>query len=510
MRDSPAVAPCRSGRVRGGCSARREGLYRAGLLLVVLVFALEIFQRLDASDVCVGNEAVEGLVVERLVERGEPVVPAALGSPVVYKPPLFHWTAAALHRLAGVTVVTATTLRATSAVYALGGLVLTILVSVRVLGVRAALLAALTLAASYQYVAEARFGRVDMALTFYEWAALVAFLGWLRTRAKFAIWLVALATGLAMLAKGPVGALLPGATMVLFLVLEGRSRDLRAVARPGPVLLAVAIGAGFYAACWLAGRTDVLQRQVASENFGRFFGSLGRMKTSYYLDPLLLNSVPMSLLAPLAVLAALRTRWREAAEPDRRHALPGMRLLALFWLVTVVFFQLAAYKRRNYLLPIWPAAAVLLAWWIDRLARRSVVVPWRRIYVAACAVMIAFNVVYLPIKERRECVHGFGRPVAEVIASHVARDAPLYSLGLDDEKDAPVLFYLHRDVEPLHADLALAPPGYLIVRDQLWRAARASAPGFEEVLEAGPAARRFVLLRRANGEQAAQASRADG
>ena len=297
---------------------------------------------------------------------------------------------------------------------------------------------------------------------------------------------------------------------MLFLVLEGRSRDLRGLARPGPVLLAVAIGASFYVACWLAGRDDVLQRQVASENFGRFFGSLGRMKTSYYLGPLLLNSVPMSLLAPCAVFAALRTRRREAAEPDERNALPVMRLLALFWVVTVVFFQLAAYKRRNYLLPIWPAAAVLLAWWIDRLALRSAVVPWRRIYVATCAVMVAFNVVYVPIKERRECAHEFGRPVAEMIASHVARDAPLYSLDLDDEKDAPMLFYLHRDVAPLQADLKLAPPGYIIAHDQTWRAARATTPGIEEILQAGPAARRFVLLRRANGEESARASRADG
>lgn len=38
--------------------------------------------------------------------------------------------------------------------------------------------------------------------------------------------------GFAMLAKGPVGALLPGTAMVLFLVMERRFNDLRAIAQP--------------------------------------------------------------------------------------------------------------------------------------------------------------------------------------------------------------------------------------------------------------------------------------
>ena len=43
------------------------------------------------------------------------------------------------------------------------------------------------------------------------------------------------------------------------------------------------------------------------------------------------------------------------------RAIGAVRLFAIFWLVTVVFFELSAFKRRAYLLPLWPASAVLLS-----------------------------------------------------------------------------------------------------------------------------------------------------
>lgn len=102
-----------------GCRSRLRA--RALMLALVAVFALEAYQPLGASNVCVGNEAVEGLVVQRLVESGGSVAPTALAGSIVFKPPLFHWTAMALHRLTDVTTVTSTSLRATSALYALAG-----------------------------------------------------------------------------------------------------------------------------------------------------------------------------------------------------------------------------------------------------------------------------------------------------------------------------------------------------------------------------------------------------
>ena len=89
---------------------------------------------------------------------------------------------------------------------------------------------------------------------------------------------------------------------------------------------------------------------MGSENFGRFFGSLGTMAPWYYVKPLLLNSVPTQPdravrgLRGATDLCRPRTLFRQ---PRGRVA---VRLFAIFWIVTVVFFSVAAYKRRAYLL----------------------------------------------------------------------------------------------------------------------------------------------------------------
>src|SRR5208283_6121624 len=106
----------------------------------------------------------------------------------------------------------------------------------------------------------------------------------------------------------------------------------------------------WYLACLVARRFDFLSLQIRSENFGRFFGTLGSMPPWYYLKPLLFNSAPWSLLLPAAVTAATIER-RAPSEvgghysQEERAALCA-KFFGIFWLVTVVFFELAAFKRR--------------------------------------------------------------------------------------------------------------------------------------------------------------------
>ena len=65
--------------------------------------------------------------VQQMVEHGVLLFPLENGSAPMYKPPLFHWTATALDRIARVNRVTAFNLRLPSALYAIAGVVLTII-----------------------------------------------------------------------------------------------------------------------------------------------------------------------------------------------------------------------------------------------------------------------------------------------------------------------------------------------------------------------------------------------
>jgi 4-amino-4-deoxy-L-arabinose transferase-like glycosyltransferase len=317
-------------------------------------------------------------------------------------------------------------------------------------------------------------------------------------------YLFALALGLATLAKGPVGAFLPAAACGLFLVLEKRLADLRKIAAPGPVLLALMVGGSWYAACLFGQRYGFLHRQIGSENFGRFFGALGAMAPWYYLEPLLLNSVPLSLLVPFAVYFVLRPYWRDnpPAQPDPRivfndgtRAGAAVRLLAIFWIVTVAFFSIAAYKRRAYLLPLWPPSAVILSWWLERIARNSNASRYLRDAVAAtCIGLTLFNFIYLPLKEVRECDGDSFKTAAAQINHIVGPGEPLASFGLGDEP-APFLFYLDRDAPPIDGKLGDAPPGYVIVPAEVWAAQRHEALDLEPIYESSSGREKLVLLR---------------
>jgi 4-amino-4-deoxy-L-arabinose transferase-like glycosyltransferase len=177
----------------------------------------------------------------------------------------------------------------------------------------------------------------------------------------------ALFSAIAVLAKGPVGLLLPGLVIVLFLSLTGQWRHWW---RPGALLAMALLFAGvclpWYAAATQANGGVFVEGFLGFSNIQRFTNVLYRHPGPpwFYLPWVLLLLLPWSLfLAP--AMAALRfwkwSQWRRAA------ADPGLELplFLLLWLVVIVgFFSAAATKLPGYILPALPAGSLLVAlWW---------------------------------------------------------------------------------------------------------------------------------------------------
>ncbi len=499
-----AVKVLNSSSSPGAQSHRLPGAARwAGFFAIAALASLLTLYRLGAADVCSYNEAVEGLFVQQIVEHHAGLFPLANGRDAMYKPPLFHWTALAIDRVLGINRVTAFNLRLSAALYAVSCLLLIVCFTYTIFGPRAALFAALVLLGSYQYVSQGRFGRVDMTLTFCETLALTAFLWWLRAwrvdDVSAAAWryLFAPALGLGVLAKGPVGALIPLLSIAIFIAVNRYWKLARELFSPGSALLAIAAGSSWYVACFIRGHYDFLSRQLGSENFGRFFGTLGTMPPWYYVAPLMLNSVPLSLLAPVAVGSALMVATRRPpAQED--IALDSVQCLAIFWVVTVVFFTLAAYKRRTYLLPLWPPTAVLIGWWLQK----QVPTRWRRIahsgFIAIGIALIALNLVVIPRQEAKTCGQGSFRTATAQINRIVGPEEPLFIYGKGDPgmgDPAALLFYLDREAPVLKGELDDAPPGYVILPAKVWEHDRQRALGLEPILGPTPGSDPLILLR---------------
>jgi 4-amino-4-deoxy-L-arabinose transferase-like glycosyltransferase len=501
------------------------------LAAIALLVALLALNRLGASDVCGGSEAVMGVFVQQMVEHDQLLFPLDNCKVPMYKPPLFHWTSGVLDYLRGESVVTSFNLRLPSALYATAGAIVTMVFAFKLLGIRGGLLSGAILAGSYQYISQGRIGLVDMTLTFFETLSLYAFFWWFLTDAEAPTarlrrplhYLLALAMGFGVLAKGPVGAILPATAVVAFLVWQKRWRTLREVFKTGPLLVGAAIASSWYVACLIGRRFEFLSLQLGSENFGRFFGTLGSMPNWYYLQPLLLNSIPLSLLMPAAVAAALASRapgLNESHDSREQTAALCARFFAAFWVVTVAFFELSAFKRRAYLLPLWPASAVLLTWWVlARVVPRVGVIAYQAL-MATCLLLAVGNFFFLPPYE----LHGCGKTLSIVemlkwpvesltrrpyadrfqansfreaatrVDSVVGRNEPLFVFRIDGAIE-PLVFYLGRCVPQLSGSLNAAPAGYILTSVKTWTRQKNGASQLHSILSAPYGDDGLVLLR---------------
>ena len=294
------------------------------------------------------GEPREGLVVREMIRTGAWLVPARPEGEPARKPPLYYWLAAAALRTVPERPELA--LRLPSATFASAAVLGTWATARAVWGSRAGLPAALVLATAFEWTRAATSARVDMTLA----AALTAVLGsWTLALAGRGRWWAALAAAgmvLGTLAKGPVALVLPALAAAALAATRGDLRPLRPLAA---LAAAAAVAAAWYAVAFLREGGAFLE-VVLRENWFRFVdaerGTTGHAHHLLYLLPVgLVGLLPWTPIIPLA-LVPLRAAPRAPAAA-----------LAAAWVVTgLVFFALAAAKRSVYLLPLYPALALLV------------------------------------------------------------------------------------------------------------------------------------------------------
>lgn len=348
---------------RGGGT---ELIRRRAELLVLGLAALLFLLALGGHDLWAPDEPYFGEGAREMVVDGEWLVPHVNGKVTTDKPPLFFWTIAVLSLPGG--EVTAWTARLPSVLAALGVLLLVIRLARRLGGDRLTWLAPLVLATSVMFWEKARWAQIDALLCFLIWVALSAFEAWRAGDAtgRHAGLLFWLAAALATLAKGPVGLLVPLGIVLATLAVDrrmGRLKELAPLA--GPLLFVLTVGSWMTLSTY--GSTDYSVWGALEEHFvdRAIHGMHHRQPFWYYLEVLPVQLLPWSGLVPGALVLA----WR------RRKA-AGDRFLLVAALFVVIFFSIPTEKRNLYVLPAFPAFALLVARLVDAVApSRSVAAP---------------------------------------------------------------------------------------------------------------------------------------
>ena len=366
-------------------------------LLLVAACLLLFFTGLDSVPFYTRGEPREALVAREMIRTGEWLVPARPDGELTRKPPVFYWASAtSLALLPGRPELAA---RLPSALLGTAGVLLTWLVVRASFGTAVALPAALILATALEWIRAATVARVDMALV----AGLTLVFGaWLvalsRDRSRPGAGLFAMAAAgavVATLAKGPVALVLP-ALAAGALVAARRDPGLLRRLDVIPVLVLGGAIAGLWYGAAFAKHGWAFFDIVAKENWLRYVDSedagTGHSHGFIYLPLVgLVGLLPWTPLLPLA--------GAPLADPTRRT--PAVALAASWVVVTLAFFSLAAAKRSVYLLPLFPALALLLALGVEqpprsgrlaRLARAtSALYAPALVLLAAGAVTLAFG-----------------------------------------------------------------------------------------------------------------------
>jgi 4-amino-4-deoxy-L-arabinose transferase-like glycosyltransferase len=283
------------------------------------------------------------------------------------KPALLYWCQIASAELFGVNETAARFPSAMAALFA----VLTVYEMGRLMfEVQTALLAAVILSTSVSFLGAAHFANPDALLLCFSTLFLTIFWHDYRrsTECGRRGWLTAaaVAAGLAVLAKGPVGLVLPGGVIVVFLAWQRQLSRLWDARLPAMMFVFLLVAAPWYVwvgvetkGAWLSG----------------FFGThhLTRMRMPmeshsgplwYYLVVLLVGLAPWSIfLAPAAWHAWRRLRAREGAPDLERTAI---RFLIAYFAIYFIFFSVVRTKLPNYVLPAYPAVVLLTAHLLER------------------------------------------------------------------------------------------------------------------------------------------------
>jgi 4-amino-4-deoxy-L-arabinose transferase-like glycosyltransferase len=358
----------------GALSLARDS--RAGhCLLLLAVTAALTLPSLGTHSLWDIDEGLNAEAAREMLVRGDWITPTFNGELRTAKPALLYWLQMASYLTFGVNEWAA---RLPSVLAAWASVLLTYALARRMFDAGTGLLAGLVLASSIEFCLLAHAATPDAVLLLCTMLTFYCF--WRGAADGGRTWFVptGVAAGLAVLAKGPVGILLPGAIIGLFFLWNGQWRRLADWRLVAGGLAAALVALPWYVAVSVATHATFIRDFLGKQNLHRFLQPMEGHSGPFYYHAVGV----LVLFAPWCVFlgATLWYAWRESrgvahaerpapgtAGPDSAEAAAGRRTVEAFrllicWFVTyLAVFSIAATKLPNYVLPLYPALAILTA-----------------------------------------------------------------------------------------------------------------------------------------------------
>lgn len=345
-------------------AARTRRILKAAIFVALAMLAVTILAATARRSLLAGDETRYGTIIHEMAESRSFAVLTLNGVPYSHKPPLHFWTIYVLTRIFGLASIWPYVIPSLVAFAVLTALVYLLMARICAAG---GLLAAFIYATFYVTWGAGQIARMDAGFAMFITLGALFLWRFLDEARPRDLLLAGLATGAAILTKGPMAFVIVAA-LLLF------ERIRRGSLPRGPywrsALLALAGVVAWLAAAAAFGGAEYVRELVITQNVGRAVDSFAhREPVWFYLAQAPAILFPWSFLFAIALVRAIRK--------DRASGATGF---LIGWILAVLVpFSLVSGKLEIYMLPAFVPVALLVASYLAREEDRR----WRTAAVVA-------------------------------------------------------------------------------------------------------------------------------
>jgi 4-amino-4-deoxy-L-arabinose transferase-like glycosyltransferase len=334
---------------------------------LLLAFCIVWFYGLGARTLVPTDEGRYAEMAREMITTNDWITPRLNGIKYFEKPPLQNWMNALTFELFGLGEWQA---RLWTGLNGLLGIVLVAHAGRRVFNERVGFTAAVVLASSFLWAALSHVNTLDMGLSGMMTLALCGLLLGQRNDASARErrnWMLVCWAGmaLAVLSKGLIGIVLPGAVLVLYTLLSRDWAIWKRLHSGFGLLIFFLITTPWFVMVSLK-NPEFPYFFFIHEHLQRFTSNVhNRSGPWYYFIPILL----LGIVPWLGVLA--QSLWE--GRHDTTSGFQPKKMLLVWSVFIFFFFSISGSKLPSYILPIFPALALLIACYLEKASYKAVV-----------------------------------------------------------------------------------------------------------------------------------------
>jgi 4-amino-4-deoxy-L-arabinose transferase-like glycosyltransferase len=348
------------------------------LFFTTAIFFLLFNSHIPVTDPVEGNYALTG---KEMLMSGDWLSPRIYGQFWYDKPIMIYWLILLCYKLFGINEFAA---RFPAAIFSILSVCFIYWFTYRIYkNMRIALLSALVLATSLEYWILAKMIITDAVLFFFTSVSMATFyLGLLDKGYKW--YIIAYTTAaLAVLTKGPVGIILPGITIFIYIAVGRRWGLLKELYLMHGAAVFLLVATPWYLYMYLQHGNDFINSFLGLHNYIRATVSEHPKDNVFYY---------YLVLFPLSLLPWTGVFLRMAVSVVKEFKLSHVNYLVVWPAVTIIFYTVMATKYPTYVFPATFPVAILIGRYLDRMLKEDERKQWLWLTVPMLLLLLSIGI----------------------------------------------------------------------------------------------------------------------